>query len=398
MSVRRLRYALVGVGLACAACLAERAEIVASFGEGGDGSAGEGNAGAPSSGGALSSGGAPSADGGAADAGATAAGTNGGGEGGNDPRAGSAGTSSQGGSSNVGGGSSGSAGAAGAGEPSVFASCAGMQGNECNGESCCAVGKVTGGSATLGSGASTSAASLSTFWLDKYEVTVGRFRAFLDDFQGAPGAGAGEHPLIAASGWKAEWTLPTAGAIKSGLNCHSTLSTWKEPAVDAAHETLPINCLDWYLAFAFCAWDGGRLPTEAEWEYAATGGVDMTPYPWGSATPTPTEYAVYDCKSDGVAGCAATDILGVGSLVKGKSPFGQFDQAGSLWEWTLDVHATYPATCKDCANLATGTQRTIRGGSFFSTFNYISPRYRSPRDPLASTVTEYTGVRCARDL
>lgn len=396
MSRLQSRPLLIGAGLVLAACLAERAEVVSSFGDGGD---------------SHTSGGKGSGVGGAADGGTSeTGGSRGAGEAGGDSGGGTDGGSSGGGGDTLveggradggtAGSSDGGTGVAGTGGgegPGPNESCDGMLGNECNGESCCASAKVPGGAATLGSGAASYAAKLSTFWLDKYEVSVGRFRKYLDAYQGAPAVGAGKHPLIADSGWKEEWTLPaTAGAIKASLICHSTLSTWKEPMVDAAHETLPINCLTWYEALAFCAWDGGRLPTEAEWEYAATSGPEVSAYPWGNATPT-IDHAVFDCKTDGVAGCAVSDIFSVGSRAQGRGAFGHYDQAGSLWEWTLDLYDAYPAQCTDCANVSTGTQRNLRGGSFFSTLAYISPRYRSPQDPQNSTVTEYAGVRCARD-
>ena len=64
-------------------------------------------------------------------------------------------------------------------------------------------------------------------------------------------------------------------------------STWTPSPVSgsASQENLPINCVDWAEAYAFCIWDGGFLPSEAEWEYAAAGGSLQLDYPWGSAGP-----------------------------------------------------------------------------------------------------------------
>jgi formylglycine-generating enzyme required for sulfatase activity len=294
------------------------------------------------------------------------------------------------------GGTSGSGGSGVTGK-----SCSSGANYQCNGESCCARGTVTGGNFTLGGSVEfpSSGANVSTFVLDKYEVTVGRFRRYLEAFPGPPAEGDGLHPKIADSGWQTSWVLPAdSNAFKAALKCSATNQTWTDALVSAEREKLPINCLSWYAAFAFCIWDGGRLPTEAEWEYAATRGSVGAAYPWGPGAPT-SSHAVYDCMGDGTAGCTFADILVVGSKPTGMGLYGQYDQAGSLWEWALDLHQPYPAACDDCGNVTTGSSRVLRGGSFFSTSAYINPKYRSVQDPnLAANVRQYAGVRCAHDM
>jgi formylglycine-generating enzyme len=153
-----------------------------------------------------------------------------------------------------------------------------------------------------------------------------------------------------------------------------------------------MNCISWYEAFAFCIWDGGRLPTEAEWNYAAAGGTEQRVYPWSSPPASTTldySHAVYD---DG--GAIAPQNVGSKSP-KGDSKFGQADLAGNVWEWALDSYAnSLPASCANCANLGSAAHRVVRGGSFNYNASYllVSPRCD---DPPAGRYAGL-GARCAR--
>jgi len=149
-----------------------------------------------------------------------------------------------------------------------------------------------------------------------------------------------------------------------------------------------MTCLTWYEAFAFCAWDGGRLPTEAEWNYAAAAGKEERVYPWGNAAPD-TSRAVFQPAS----------LQPVGSKgQRGSSNWGQLDMAGNAWEWTLDVYApTYIQTsCQDCANTTTAVNspRVFRGGSAGNSAGFLLAATRNSYDP--SKTTGYIGARCAR--
>jgi formylglycine-generating enzyme required for sulfatase activity len=123
-----------------------------------------------------------------------------------------------------------------------------------------------------------------------------------------------------------------------------------------------MNCIDWYTAFAFCAWDGGRLPTEAEWNYAASGGSEQRCYPWSSpATSTTIDdgYAVY-CGGS----CSGTQNVGSKSP-KGDGKWGQSDLVGNVLEWNLDWWTfPYPMPCNNCTELTSGYYRAVRGGYF----------------------------------
>jgi formylglycine-generating enzyme required for sulfatase activity len=249
------------------------------------------------------------------------------------------------------------------------------------------------------------AVTVSTFRLDDFEVTVGRFRRFFEAYDGTPPAdGAGANPHIPNSGWQSAWnsSLPaTQAALRNVLFC-SPLATWTSVAL--SHESLPLNCANWYEAAAFCAWDGGRLATEAEWEYAAAGGSENRLYPWGAQVPDDQNgLAVIDCAAGGTPGnCQLNDILTVGSRPDGKGRFGQFDLGGSMYERVLDwydpiYYASAEASGTDVADLnpVQATYRVVRGG------NYIAPgaSARSVSRTNVGPTTRFDGVgfRCARD-
>jgi formylglycine-generating enzyme required for sulfatase activity len=134
-------------------------------------------------------------------------------------------------------------------------------------------------------------AQVSGFVLDKYEATVGRFRKFVEGDggrglgtqQSPPEAGSGAHPRLVGSGWDSAWNGELAAdkaALKMQVKCSSTRQTWTDEA--GGNENKAMNCVTWYEAMAFCIWDGGYLPTEAEWHYAASGGSEHRAYPWST--------------------------------------------------------------------------------------------------------------------
>jgi formylglycine-generating enzyme required for sulfatase activity len=240
-------------------------------------------------------------------------------------------------------------------------------------------------------------ATVSELRLDRFEVNVARFRAFVEEYPVSwPSAGVGAHPRIAGSGWDPAWDsrMPVDQvALKASLQCED-LSTWTDEPGD--HELLPMNCVSWYLAFAFCAWDGGRLPTEAELSYASSGGDEQRQYAWAgpdaTATPDPS-YAVYGCGHDG--GCELADVRPSGSRSpRGDGRWKHADLAGNVWEWVLDSFGDPPPGCDDCAVLVPESDKTIRGGGWRSEEATLLSSSREPRAPKGRFAG--VGVRCAR--
>jgi len=272
-------------------------------------------------------------------------------------------------------------------------------------DSCCISPPVPGGSyyrsydrGSDGAGGTTSApATVSGFRLDKYEVTVGRFRAFVNAGMGTqadpPAAGAGAHARIPDSGWKTAWNTSLAAntaALTAAIKCDALFQTWTD--TPAANEHRPMNCVTWYEAMAFCAWDGGYLPTEAEWNYAATGGDEQRAYPWSTPPMSVAIDRAHASYSDGTA-IAVTDV---GTWSAGDGRWGQSDLAGNVFEWVLDWGAAYTTPCTDCANLAATSFRVFRSGAFDVDAASQRTGSRGGNDPSARVHFGDVGVRCAR--
>jgi formylglycine-generating enzyme required for sulfatase activity len=270
-------------------------------------------------------------------------------------------------------------------------------------ESCCKNSVIPGGNFNRDNNSSYPA-TVDTFVLDRFEVTVGRFRKFQQAYPASqPAGGAGINSNVSSDpGWDAKWnasnyTVQSASALDSAIRNTNTSSIWID--WELGDDDLPINCIDWYEAYMFCIWDGGRLPTELEWNYAAAGGSEQRPYPWGSAT---ADYplAVFDSNTN-----PATVYAEVGSCSpQGDAKWGQADMAGNVMEWVEDWSTGgYPATCVDCANVpwndtivSPNPYRQTRGGSAadypsqittYTRWYYNVPNFR----------IDNIGVRCARN-
>ncbi len=295
-------------------------------------------------------------------------------------------------------------------------------------QSCCASLEVPGGAffrtyTNVGSGATAEAdpATVSGLRIDQYLVTVGRFRQFVAAWNsggGPPPPSSGKHMHLndgqglANSGapgtFETGWLATDDGNIAptdANLACDpedagAKFATWTRSAGD--QENLPINCVNWWEAYAFCIWDGGFLPSEAEWEYTAAGGSQEREYAWGSMAPgtacpgTGCEYAIYNCDypSGGGTCTGVANLAPVGSAPLGVGTWGQLDMAGDVFEWNVDWYAAYADPCTDCAYLSSTATRAMRGGIFLSPAPRLVASYRYKYTP--QNRNSYVGFRCAR--
>ncbi len=168
-------------------------------------------------------------------------------------------------------------------------------------------------------------------------------------------------------------------------------------------EALPMNCVNWSQAAAFCGWIGRRLCSEAEWEKAARGGCDtlggdcqtgMPLYPWGDDAPT--------CALTNLKGCANAP-MDVDALAAGASPYGALNMAGNVAEWVQDCrHDGYSGAPTDGSAWTTGCNqsgpqpdRTYRGGSYNDFDLRLRTSSRRFFDPAGAGAT--LGFRCCAD-
>lgn len=209
------------------------------------------------------------------------------------------------------------------------------------------------------------------FYMDTCPVSNAEFKKFTD----------------ANPEWKAD-------RIPSHLDNGNYLKHWKLGVLTKEPDHPVVN-VNWYAAVAYCRWAGKRLPTEAEWEYAARGGVDAI-FPWG------------DQPVDGSRANFSGSGLGATSPV-GKYPpnaYGLFDMAGNVWQFLADEWKPYPSTAQvdpiaggdfflgGPGFLEVRTRRVIRGGSFDGAPINLWIQYRDSHPPNGSR--GFVGFRCAK--
>jgi formylglycine-generating enzyme required for sulfatase activity/tRNA A-37 threonylcarbamoyl transferase component Bud32 len=236
---------------------------------------------------------------------------------------------------------------------------------------------------------------LTPYCIDRTEVTVAAYKACSD---GGRCIAAGRQNYF--TGFDA-----LAPKVRTTLDA---LCNINEPSAKASH---PINCVDWEQAANYCTRRGGRLPTEAEWEFAARG-PDGRAYPWGNDPPSArflnacgSECTAWGKKNhlENIATFApmyADDdkfatTAPVGSFPDGKSRYGLVDVVGNVWEWTGDFYAEYTKEAQtDPTGPKSGDDRVARGGAWNgSDPSWVRPTFRFHFPP--SSRSYGIGFRCA---
>ena len=206
---------------------------------------------------------------------------------------------------------------------------------------------------------------LDDFYMDSHQITVGQFKRFLKE-----------------SGYKPE-------AVKGGWEINRF---WNEVKKYSPADKHPVIYASWNDATAYAKWAGKRLPTEAEWEYAARGGQVGKRYPWGDDKNVAGAHANHE-------GIGEEGTAPVGSFEA--NGYGLHDMAGNAWEWCQDYYE-WDYYSKSPVNNprgpGKGQDQVLRGGCWYSGANDLRVAYRGRNHPLPSDRPYGNGFRCVSGL
>ncbi len=225
---------------------------------------------------------------------------------------------------------------------------------------------------------------LDAFYMDQHEVTNAEYQVFV---------GATGHPDPRGIGYTAVYEL-----------LKQSYEPWDDP--DFNHPNQPVTTVTWFDATAYCEWAGKRLPTEAEWEKAARGGLEGARYPWGDAEPNHTSANFADSQTEFEWRSADVNDGYLFTAPVGTFPpngYGLYDMAGNVWEWCADWYSpTYYRDRQDIESPLrnpegpdTGERRVLRGGTWYRAVHTIRNAERISDYPDSSL--NVVGFRCAMD-
>ena len=213
------------------------------------------------------------------------------------------------------------------------------------------------------------------FYMDTYEVTNAQFKAFVD----------------ANPNWQKD-------RIANRFHNGDYLKPWNDNNYPAGTANHPVTYVSWHAAMAYAEWAGKRLPTEAEWEYAARGGTAEMKYPWGDTISN--REANYNSNAGGTTAVGRYAANG----------YGLHDMAGNVWEWCMDEYGNIftesprenpivgGQTLQELSDNFTSTpansQRVLRGGSWLNPARSLRVSARSKSTPAITY--DDLGFRCAR--
>lgn len=223
--------------------------------------------------------------------------------------------------------------------------------------------------------------SLDAFFMDKYLVTNAQFKEFVD-----------ANP---------QWREPRwfKDHIHSAYHDGGYLKHWEDGIYPSEKDEHPVVCVSWYAAMAYAQWKGKRLPTEAEWEKSARGGLNGKKYPWGNSIDANDANYFYH----------VGDTTPVGHYPANR--YGLYDMSGNVWEWCLDsYHADFymnaspqnPFSAIDSVAWITRnfesvkSTRVLRGGSWGIDSQGVRCAYRFRGNPTYTLPT--FGFRCVKDV
>ena len=234
------------------------------------------------------------------------------------------------------------------------------------------------------------------FYMDRYEVTSAQYAEFLNRY---------EHAMFPSKRYGYSVVRDMNRNILIYIDdSHCPIEwVWDAYIPKAGYENYPATHVTWYGASAYAQYYGKRLPTEAEWEKAARGGLVGKKYPWGDIGPDGTQCNFADRSTrsgwfnewadrsvhDGHLGTAP-----VGSYLP--NSYGLYDMAGNVWEWCADWYGYYPRSYEENPKGPdSGPRRVVRGGAWNNTPIHLRVAYRYSTRPVRST--GYIGFRCAKN-